>query len=90
MVWVPAQCPFLFESIHLEVTGAEKWALGIFDRGERKMGEMRYLYSKSRSKKEIPMTVKEGMSSYNGSMMGDSAGGCTAPGKGDGEIMLII
>ncbi len=60
MARVPEQ--FLrFESIHCEVMGVEKWALGILDRGERKSGEMRYLYSKSRSKKVIPMIVREGM-----------------------------
>ena len=39
--------------------GAEKCALGIFERGERKYGVTTNLYSRSTSKKERPRIVKE-------------------------------
>lgn len=60
MARVPEQ--FLrFESIHWEVMGVVKWALGILDRGDRKAGEMMYLYSRARSRIEPPMMLKEGI-----------------------------
>lgn len=42
--------------------GTEKWALGILDRGDRKTGEMMYLYSKSRSRRETPRMARGAMS----------------------------
>lgn len=57
MVNVPEQS-FRLESIHWEENGAEKWALGILDRGDRKAGEMMYLYSRSRSSRDNAMAVR--------------------------------
>lgn len=41
--------------------GTEKWALGIFDRGEKKIGNRTYRYSKNNSRRETPMIVSEAM-----------------------------
>lgn len=60
MARVPEQS-LRFESIHREVMGAVKWALGILDRGDRKAGEMIYLYSRAKSRIEPPMMLKEGI-----------------------------
>lgn len=42
MARVPAPVR-LFEDIHSEETGAEKWALGILAKGDKKAGTMIYL-----------------------------------------------
>ena len=47
------------DQIHSGRMDAEKWALGIFDKGEKKMGNRKYLYSKSNSRRETPMIVSE-------------------------------
>lgn len=56
--------PVLFrrlDQIHSGRMGDEKWALGIFERGEKKMGDRMYLYSKSNSRRAIPRMVREAM-----------------------------
>ena len=56
--------PVLFrrlDQIHNGRMGAVKWALGIFDKGEKKVGNRRYLYSKSNSKRATPTMVREAM-----------------------------
>ena len=49
------------ERIHSGRREAEKWALGIFDRGEKKRGWRMYLYSKRDSRRGIAMIVSEAM-----------------------------
>lgn len=56
--------PVLFrrlDQIHSERMGDEKWALGIFERGEKKVGDRMHLYSRTNSKRASPTMVREAM-----------------------------
>ena len=47
------------ERIHSGRREAEKWALGIFDKGEKKRGWRMYLYRKRDSRRGTAMIVSE-------------------------------
>lgn len=55
----------LLDEIHSEAKGAVKWALGIFDNGDKKAGNTIYLYNKSKSERASPMIVNEAIRTIN-------------------------